>query len=236
MQANLNSPQAKTVLDEMLSLNDYLEPGVTKNGLFENFESFAKGNKYCNIGWGGTQKYLYEHNSVLKNHTLFSPTLGRRIDNKERYTPYFNWGWNYVVSNSSHNKELAYLFCLFASTPQISTQSVVEASGYFDPFREEHYKDEKIIAIYGEDFLKQHRYSLINSIPDFYIRGQNLYFNALQQGLFAANQKQISINLALDNVAKKWNQITEELGRKQQIEQWQNLKKQYPQSFKDVIV
>ena len=27
-------------------------------GLFENWERFSKGDIYCNIGWGGSQKYF----------------------------------------------------------------------------------------------------------------------------------------------------------------------------------
>ena len=35
-----------------------LYPGARTNGLFENFEAFGQGDKFSNVGWGGTQKYL----------------------------------------------------------------------------------------------------------------------------------------------------------------------------------
>ena len=55
------------------------------------------------------------------------------VDGEKLITPYFNWGWNYVVTSQSGEAEIAYLFALFASSPSQSKRSVSDLDGYFDP-------------------------------------------------------------------------------------------------------
>lgn len=236
MTPQINNQAGIEALSELIETSKYLEPNVNKNGLFDNFKSFAQGNKYCNIGWGGTQKYLNGDVSKVKDQLYFSSTLGGNINGKSFNVPFFNWGWNYVVSSRSIRKELAYLFCLFASTPQVSIYSVREANGYFDPYRKEHYQDPVIQDVYGQPFLEAHKESLANSIPDFYLQGQGLYLSALKEGIYAANLGHVNIKLALNRIAQKWEQITNQLGRRGQMAQWRYLKNSYPEYLKNLLV
>ena len=45
---------------------------------------------------------------------------GGMVDGQLLRTPYFNWGWNYVVSSVSREPEVAYLFTLYATSPAMS--------------------------------------------------------------------------------------------------------------------
>lgn len=235
MLPQIDSPLGVLALEELIEDSLYLEPGVKENGLHDNFKSFARGNKYCNIGWGGTQKYLNGPHSQLKDQLAFSPLLGEELHGKKVYMPFFNWGWNYVVSSKTQKSELAYLFCLFAVSPEASTLAIRESEGFFDPFQAAHYEDKKIQEAYGNEFLDVHRLSMNNSIPDFYLRGQGQYLGALKQAIFAANERQVSPQRALRAVVKKWNEITKNLGRENQIKQWKFLKKSYPSSIKEAL-
>lgn len=232
MTPQINRDEAVEELEKMVRLNPYLDPSVHKNEIFENFESFAQGHNYCNMGWGGTQKYIVHENAPIKNQLAWSPALSYDENSAFPYTPFYNWGWNYVVSSKSKKAELAYLFCLFASSASNSTQSVQQSGGYFDPHREEHYHDSVIVKTYGKDFLAAHEVSLKNSIPDFYIQGQAQYMSALRQGVFNVSQGRMKAKRALNLVAKHWDKLTDAYGRDQQIQQWQSLSKSYPAFFK----
>jgi multiple sugar transport system substrate-binding protein len=150
--------------------------------------------------------------------------------------PYFNWGWNFVVSKKSKESELAYLFCLFACSPKMSILSVRDQSGYFDPFRKEHFNDSKITDVYSGDFLKVHLMSLKKSIPDFYIQGRGRYMSALKRAIQIANDGFMPVDKALDSAAERWVKITHTIGETDQVRQWKFLKKSYPEDLKKVLV
>ena len=230
-QPNISHPQAVEALHDLIQATKYLEPEATSNDLFSNFKSFAQGNKYCNLGWGGTQKFLHGPDSQIKDDLIFAAPPGGIFQDTEFTVPYFNWGWNFCVSNTTSKPELSYLVSLFANTPLVSQKSVAEATGYFDPFRSEHYSDAQISESYGSEFLEVHQYNMENAIPDLYIEGQNQYLGILKQALHATSLFQITPEIALDAVQMKWNTLTKKLGREHQTKQWRALKKTYPEIF-----
>lgn len=232
MEPHIGNEAGVAALEELIAASRHLYPDAGHNGLFENFEAFAKGNIFCNIGWGGTQKYLAGPTSNLRDKLAFGPTPGGVIEGELLQTPYFNWGWNYTVSSATAEPELAYLFALFAISPEMSTRAVRERDGYFDPFRVEHYADPTVLETYSPTFLAAHRESLTRSIPDLYLKGQGEYFSALRENIRLANAGDITAKKALMTTTKQWRQITRRMGRRGQIEQWHYLRTQYPSSVR----
>ena len=193
--------------------------------------TFARGNVFCNIGWGGTQKYLMSE-QTMRDNLMHSALPGPLVDGKQTSMGYFNWGWNYTVSTQSAHPELAYLLALFCVSPDISTRSVGEADGFFDPFRDIHYEDPTIQDVYGSSFLNAHRDSLVNSIPDLYLSGQSNYLDVLRQQILAALNGELTAEQALNICAQEWSHITRRLGRENQQAQWQALSTRYPANFR----
>jgi len=233
LNPQINNAGGVQALEEMIAASKYLYPGARTNGLFENFEAFGKGDKFCNIGWGGTQKFLNSKKSSIKGKMAFGPTPGGMVDGKLLRTPYFNWGWNYVVSSVSKEAEIAYLFSLFACSPKMSTVAVRDPGGYFDPFRGVHYEDKAIVDTYTPEFLTVHKASMEGSIPDLYLKGQGEYFDQLRTNLGAADAGTKTAKQALDDTAKSWNKITRRMGKRSQSVQWSFLKSIYPASVRN---
>lgn len=223
-------------LEEMVAASAHLYPGARTNGLFENFEAFGKGDKFCNIGWGGTQKFLNSDKSSIKGRMAFGPTPGGMVNGELLKTPYFNWGWNYVVSSVSKDPEIAYLFSLYACSPVMSTVAVRDPGGYFDPFRGVHYEDQEIINTYSADFLVVHKASMEGSIPDLYLKGQGEYFDELRTNLGAADAGAKTPKQALGDTASAWKRITRRMGKRSQSVQWSFLKSMYPASIRSRLV
>lgn len=215
-------------LEELIAASRFLYPKASAAGLFDNWKAYAHGNIYANIGWGGTQKHLNGPTSKLRGKLAFSITPGGIVDGETLVTPYFNWGWNYVVASQSKETEIAYLFALFASSPRQSTRSVSDPKGYFDPHRPEHYQDEGIIDAYTKPFLEAHEASMRGAIPDLYLDGHGEYFGALNEGIIAAHQGRKDAAAAMDEIAKRWKIITHRLGWAKQQAQWRALRSKYP--------
>ncbi len=215
-------------LEQLIAASQSLYPSASGAGLFDNWKAYAKGNIYCNIGWGGTQKHLNGPTSKLRGKLAFSVTPGGIVDGEKLITPYFNWGWNYVVASQSSEPEIAYLFALFASSPRQSIRSVSDPKGYFDPHRPEHYQDAGIIKAYSEPFLASHEASMRDAIPDLYLNGHGEYFSALNDGIIAVQEGRKDVAQALSETAKRWTVITHRLGKAKQQGQWRALRSKYP--------
>jgi multiple sugar transport system substrate-binding protein len=228
LNPQINNDGGVAALEEMLAASKHLYPGARTNGLFENFEAFGAGDKFANIGWGGTQKFLNSDKSKLKGRMAFGSMPGGMVDGKLLKTPYFNWGWNYVVSSVSKEPEIAYLFTLYACSPAMSTIAVRDPGGYFDPFRGAHYEDAEIVNTYSPEFLAVHKESMRGSIPDLYLKGQGEYFDELRVNLGAADAGTKTAKQALDDTAKAWERITRRMGNRSQKVQWAFLKSSYP--------
>lgn len=235
----IDSDAGVEALEEMIRASDHLAPEVTTLGLFDNWKRFDQANVFCNIGWGGTQKYLNREDSLMKNQLLFGPTPGGIVDGELLRTPYFNWGWNYVVTSSSSRPELAYLFALFSSSSAMSTLSVQQSGGFFDPFRVEHYDDPTIKEIYSSEFLDVHRASMDSAIPDLYLASQGDYFKALTGGLTRAYERRETPKAALKRVSDQWSIISEQGNLFTQQQRWRELRRKYPEKIrhrlKDII-
>ena len=229
----INNDAGVAALEELIAASQYLYPGAKTNGLFENFEAYGEGDKYANIGWGGTQKYLNSPKSKIKDKLAFGDMPGGVVGGKLLKTPYFNWGWNYIVSSVSPEPEIAYLYTLFACSPVMSTIAVRDPDGYFDPIRTVHYEDPEIQKTYTPEFLVAHKASLTNSIPDFYLKGQGEYFDELRVNIAAADAGSKTPKAALDDTAAAWERITRRMGSRSQEVQWRFLKSIYPPDIRD---
>lgn len=232
MEPQIASQAGVEALEEMISATEHLNPEVSQLGLFENWERFSQGDIYCNIGWGGSQKFLNGRTSKMRNKMVFGPTPGGVVDGELLFIPYFNWGWNYVISSNTDIPEIAYLFALFASTPEVSTLAVRQHNGFFDPFRPEHYEDDGIKAAYTQDFLDVHRASLEASIPDLYLKDQSEYFRVLGEWLVRALHGEVSPKVALERASQRWGLITNGSGRAIQRERWAQLRAKYPDQLR----
>lgn len=216
-------------LEELIRVSEHLCEGVNYLGLFENWKRYARGDVYCNIGWGGTQKFLNGPKSAMRGRMTYGPTPGGVVNNELLVTPYFNWGWNYVVTSNSVEPEIAYLYALFASSPEMSTRAIRQQGGYFDPFRPEHYSDPQIREIYSQAFLDVHQKSLRGSIPDLYLANQSEYFRALSDWLNRALNRSVTPQQALRRVAQSWQLINNRSNPDKQRERWRQLRLKYPE-------
>lgn len=222
-------------LEEMIQITPFLHPNVMKDDVMENIKNFEKGHSYCNLGWGGAQKYYVRQKSPLLNSLTYALPCGLVDKSRVHSFSYFNWGTSYAVSNKSQQKELAYLFILFASSPLPSTLSIREVSGHFDPYRIEHYADTLIQNAYGKKFLTTHKRGLTNCIPDLYLHGQSEYMNSLRINIDLALHNKLKPHQAMKVIASEWEKITEANGRASQIEQWLTIKSHYPQQLQKLL-
>lgn len=230
MRPQTASEAGVAALEDLTRASQHLCPGCQTNDLFQNWKAYAEGNIFCNIGWGGSQKYFMQHSAAFTSGLLYNHLPGE--ENRDgNSASFFNWGWNYAVPYNSSEAEIAYLFSLFASSGDMSTLAVRQSGGFFDPFREEHYIDPEIESVYSKSFLQAHRQAMRSAIPDFYLRGQSDYIAILSDYIIKADRRQMTPYAAMEAVSRLWEETTRQFGRDEQIRQWRALRDKYPASF-----
>ena len=117
----------------------------------------------------------------------------------------------------------------------MSTNSIKQANGYFDPYRKYHYIHPEIRESYGSPFLEAHRASMERSIPDLYMHGYSDYFGSLKKHINLAVEGVLDPELALKATANDWNRVTEELGQDAQQLQWNFLRNSYPHAIQRLM-
>ena len=231
----IDSPEGVQAAEELIRASRWLSPNAETAGLFENWETFSEGSTFCNVGWGGSQKYFRREESPIRDSVIVGLTPGGDFGGAPMPLSYFNWGWNFTVSATTKHPQLCAEFAKFATTGEASIASVRARDGFFDPFLESHYEDDGIIETYTASFLERHRTAMATAIPDFYLVGRGEYFDLLGRFLARANRGKLSAKAALSTVAKGWELITERHGRDSQVAQWRFLKERYPGSIRKAL-
>ncbi len=232
MRPTIAGDAGVAALEELTSATRYLCASSRSNNLFENWQEFSSGRIFCNLGWGGSQKYFRRHSQNFPRGLVFGHAPGNEGRGKQDAMSFFNWGWNYAVPSGSASPELAYLFALYASSPGMSTLAVRQPDGFFDPVRESHYADPEIEQVYSRPFLEAHRQAMRAAVPDLYLRGQGDYFAALSDYVIQADRRMLTPREAMQAVAKLWDETTDRLGRDEQVRQWHALLERYPASLR----
>ena len=160
--------------------------------------------------------------TVLMPGTVVDNTLVRRTS--------FIFGNNLVVASSSPHPELAFLYGMWISDPDISTRSILVTSGQADPYRYNHLSDQRSWPIYSKEALEVlHEQVAIAIPPGTGLPGDHEYMKALNHNLNQAGRGQLTATQAMAKTAAQWEEITDRYGRARQRKFWQAFKAKFPQ-------
>ena len=146
--------------------------------------------------------------------------IGFPIENAAPYLAF--GGWVGSVDVNSPNKEAAYDFLSYLSSPDISYIDVTTPETGFNPYRKSHFA--KLDRWYKFGFVNPAAYlgaieSTIahpNVQVDLRIPGTAEYMEALETEITKALAGEKTAEKAMADVAKEWNRITEKLGKDKQ--------------------
>jgi multiple sugar transport system substrate-binding protein len=132
-------------------------------------------------------------------------------------------GTNYMVSSFSKHPEAAYWFLQWFTGPAVGNRTVADRDGFWEPFRVGQDKDANIVARFGEQFMSVTLENAKIAVPMIPLQGNREYFDALDVALQEAYHGRISAEEAMKRTARQWERITDDIGRKRQIEAWKHV-------------
>jgi multiple sugar transport system substrate-binding protein len=129
-------------------------------------------------------------------------------------------GTSYEVNAYSDHPELAYWFIQWLTSPSVGNRAIAHPQGFWDPYRTQNLGDEGILAKFGQEFLDTTLENAKYTTSLLYIEGHYEYMKILDNNLAEVMNGIITPEQAAANIEAGWNEVTEDIGRDNQIEVW----------------
>ncbi|WP_407279816.1 extracellular solute-binding protein [Aromatoleum evansii] len=230
MRPRLTTPGAVAATESYVALVKYSPPGITDPGRNYNFTLplFAQGKAFATLNTIAGARMFNSEGSTVRGKFVAVSLPGTRVDNRIVRQNTLIYGNNLVIPRSARNARLAFLYAMWLTDPDVSTRSIGVAGGFADPYRWNHLRDARVRKIYTPETLETFGAEWAVTQPaGTGLRGDALYLAALDRNLTAAARGEIGAQEAMSRTATEWEQITEKLGRAEQIRQWAEFRRQF---------
>ncbi len=129
-------------------------------------------------------------------------------------------GTGYMVNSYGKHPELAYYFVQWITSPSVGARAIAHPKGFWDPYRTQNLNVAGIKKKFGDEFLKATMENAKYTTSLLFIDGHYEYMKILDNNLAEVMNGNISAEDAAKKVESGWNNVTEDIGRKEQIEIW----------------
>ncbi|WP_434360989.1 extracellular solute-binding protein [Parasalinivibrio latis] len=237
MDAQINNAGWLKALQDYKRGLQFNPPGALNHGSGDVRPLYAGGKVAMNIDWAdsGVLGANPKESSIVGNvRTAMLPGSSKiwnaktgtwETYNKPVASPFLAFGgWQLAVPESAANKTAAWDFVKTVTSKEESSKAIVTANTGVNPYRLSHYENiDNWLAIFSkpeaESYLAAQRASLDapNVALDLRLPGFFSYTEILEIELSRALAGEITEQEALDNIARQWNELTDDFGRENQL-------------------
>ncbi len=243
MTPRINSPAFVRALEDIVAALEWAPPDQQSADLLTNLGNFLAGTGTMSHWWADVGSNVYTSGDSLVQGRVGYDILPGSPDvynygagqwetlpepNHAPYLAFLGWGL-YVMKEAEQEGVVDASWDLIShlTGKDISAWMSIYPSG-MNPWRESHFVPEEwevtgFPVDEAEQYLTsiQESYNHPNRIVDLRIPGVGQYWGAAEAEWTQAITGAVSPQEALDNAARRWNEITDSLGRERQIEFYQ---------------
>jgi multiple sugar transport system substrate-binding protein len=225
MNPLVNSPSAVASLQNMVDSLKNSPPDVMGYGYDELRDAFIKGNVAMVVQWTDVPKKGADPTqSEIAGKIGVGRVPGWEVGGQVLHRSMMPVGRVVAVAADSQNKDAAYWVAKHISYDR-SLEDVSTSLTGLDPYRTTHFNNPQAYSMFpsvdeAEAYLKGVEAAMADGYPEIFIPGAAQYEDSLDLHVNKALAGQETPQEALDAVAQEWNDITDKLGRDQQIELW----------------
>ena len=234
MKPRIDNPAFVRALEDYIKAIEYGPAGMNKFAGHDVRNSFVAGEVAMAIDWADLGIYAVNSPvSIVQDKVGYAQLPGSQNvynSTEQTWKEQFNQvssisgNWMFFVNKDSKNKELAFDFAAYMTSPKMSKELVSTSGNGVNPSRFSHFKDPKSWNKSGFSTDSAKRYlnaislSLTNenTVFDITIPGASEYYQVLDELVYQAIMKTLTPNEALVKAAKEWEIITDKLGREKQ--------------------
>jgi len=237
MRAQVNNPGWLQAVRDYKEILQFSPPGAINYGIVEAREAFTDGKAALLLDWGDSAQLAAEPNrsKIVGKVGYFTLPGTNKVWDSRSYqwqkmdtiqkVPFLAFGgWVAGVPKNSQNQDLAWNYIMWFSNPENSLNDVVTPGTGINPYRFTHFTNidawtESLSKTSASEYLNITVSSLDspNAALDLRIPGFFKYTEVLEQHLTRILKDETSINQGMNNIAKAWEKITDDLGRNEQL-------------------
>lgn len=219
MDATLDSEAGAATLTRMLESNELMPPGIETWGFIEVLNAWLSG-QLAMIGGTWPPIGRWSEGTTAEQLDWVPET---QVAGKVGYAvmplghSLHNAGFSLGVSTNSANKEAAYLFAQWLTSPTVSLERVMLPYALRDPYRMSHFASEEYRARWASagEYLDTLEAAADGALLDIIMPGANEYHVVLDQMVTSA-QAGTDVAEALATANAGFNDITDRIGRETQ--------------------
>jgi multiple sugar transport system substrate-binding protein len=205
---------------------------VLNSGYNELRDIFIQGRAAMVVQWTDVPKKAADPNqSKIVGKVGVGRVPGTQVGDTVVHRSMMPVGRVVAVAADSDVPEAAYCVAKHVAYNR-SLENVSSPLTGLDPYRQSHLDNVDAFAtLMGQDnaeaYLAGLQVALADGFPEIFIAGAAQYEDVLDLEVNRALAGEVSPQEALDNVAKRWDEITDTLGRDNQIAVWQQALESY---------
>jgi multiple sugar transport system substrate-binding protein len=242
MEPLVNTPGWVQALQDFVAAQDLYPKGGQTMSFFDAIETFGRGNVVFSDSWDDPFVEAMEPGNPLRNRVAASLSPGsRQVWNRNtgqwdefpevNYAPYIVYGWTSAVAKASPHQQAAFDFLGFYANPK-NHQADLQVGRYgMNPFRQSDLDERLWIEQAGWDPAVARSYVQTlerqaqsrNRVLDLRIHRGQEYVYILSVGVYRALTGRDTPQAALDEVARRWRQLTERVGVDRQREAYRHV-------------
>jgi multiple sugar transport system substrate-binding protein len=216
MKATVNSQPGIDALTDMVNQLKCQPPGAQTWGFGESLSALNSGEIAMTITWPPVARWAQGINA---DEQALSWVPESQVVDKVGYAlppgghPELASGILLAVSPDSKNKDAAYLYIQWLHSKQESLKNVMRPLGLRDAFRISHYESPDFQNLWptAADYLKTLRQGGEQGYSDLAILETYKYWDSMGRAVVAAIGGK-DPKAALDDLAKEWDALTEQIG------------------------
>ena len=236
LKPRINNPAFVKALEDYIELVQYAPDGAISFAGHDVRNTFVMGEVAMAIDWADLGIYAAENKvSILKGEQIGYAQLPgsnevynaitHSWDKRYNQVSSISGNWSLFVNKDSKNKKLAFEFAAHMANKELSKKLVATSGTAVNPSRFSHFKEYDSWTQNGftkesaKRYLDEISKSLTNKNVEYDITlpeaGQ--YYQALDEEVYRALKGELTVKNALNNAAKRWEDITNKTGREAQI-------------------
>ncbi len=242
MEPLVNTPGWVEALKDFVAAQDLYPIGGQRMSFFDTIKTFGRGNVVFSDSWDDPFIEAMEPDNPLRNKVAAALSPGsRKVWNRKtgrwdqfpevNYAPYIVYGWTGGVARSSQHKQAAFDFLGFYANRKNHRADLQVGRFGMNPFRRSDLDERLWIEGAGWDPLVARAYVQTlerqaqskNRVLDLRIHRGQEYVQILAVGVYRAITGRESPQAALDDVARRWKQLTERVGVDRQREAYRHV-------------
>jgi len=227
MKPLINGPAGVDALKNMVATQKGLIPGVNNFGYADQETAFAKGDVAMAFSWPSINKTAeLGDQSTVKGQVGIDLLPGAMVNGKLNRVGSLEGGWSMGVPKYAQNKDAALCVTWYLSQASVhDANAAIPATALDSGTKSSFAPDSKVCTAWpaARDMCTISVKSIETGFPEIYLHGRAEYMDAIMYEIGQALTTGKDSQQAMDDAAKKWDEITDNIGRDKQIADWKAL-------------